>query len=58
MEHSFQCPYCWSAISMLLDISVGDQGYVEDCERCCQPIQIKYSTSRGELVSFEAERAQ
>ncbi|MCB0417355.1 MAG: CPXCG motif-containing cysteine-rich protein [Bdellovibrionales bacterium] len=43
---------------MLLDISVGDQGYVEDCERCCQPIQIKYSTSRGELVSFEAERAQ
>ncbi|MEZ4749760.1 MAG: CPXCG motif-containing cysteine-rich protein [Bdellovibrionota bacterium] len=58
IEHSFQCPYCWSSISMLLDASVGEQAYVEDCERCCQPIQIQFHCERGQLLSFEAERAQ
>ena len=39
-EHFFQCPYCWEEISMLLDPSVHKQEYIEDCEVCCNPIQI------------------
>ncbi|RXJ50526.1 CPXCG motif-containing cysteine-rich protein [Gelidibacter gilvus] len=54
-EHFFQCPHCWEDISMLIDYSVPHQSYVEDCEVCCNPIQITVSISEGELESFHAE---
>jgi hypothetical protein len=54
MEHFFSCPYCWQEISMVLDLAVKSQTYVEDCEACCHPIQIRYSFENGEVVDFEA----
>lgn len=54
LEHFFQCPYCWEEISMLLDSSVPDQTYLEDCEICCNPIQIHVKFNNQELISFEA----
>lgn len=54
LEHFFQCPYCWEEISVLLDPSVSGQRYIEDCEVCCNPIEIRASFEDGELVSFEA----
>ncbi|MGB7841834.1 MAG: CPXCG motif-containing cysteine-rich protein [Salinimicrobium sp.] len=53
-EHFFQCPYCWEEISMLLDPSVPDQKYVEDCEICCNPIEISAQFEETQLVGFEA----
>jgi hypothetical protein len=57
-EHFFQCPYCWQEISMVLDLSVERQTYVEDCEVCCRPIEISYTADEGELVSFEANQLE
>jgi hypothetical protein len=54
VEHFFTCPYCWQAISMVLDVSVADQTYVEDCEVCCRPIEIHYACEDESLVAFEA----
>jgi transcription elongation factor Elf1 len=54
-EHFFQCPYCWEDISMLLDISVSHQKYIEDCEVCCNPIELRVSFEDGELIDFSAE---
>lgn len=53
-EHFFQCPYCWEEISMLLDQSVVTQTYIEDCEVCCNPIEITATFSASELTSFRA----
>ncbi|WP_081210503.1 CPXCG motif-containing cysteine-rich protein [Salegentibacter sediminis] len=53
-EHFFQCPYCWQEISVLLDSSVRQQAYIEDCENCCNPIEIRVSFEHGDLTSFEA----
>jgi hypothetical protein len=53
-EHFFMCPYCWQQISMLLDLSVAQQAYVEDCEVCCNPISISYEAEDGALQSFSA----
>jgi hypothetical protein len=39
---------------MVLDVSVPEQTYVEDCEVCCQPIEVSYATEDGELMGFEA----
>lgn len=59
LEKKFKCPYCFEKISMLLDLSEnGHQSYVEDCEVCCQPIQISYEAYQGELRAFGCEAIQ
>ena len=58
MEYFFNCPYCWEEISFILDISVSEQVYVEDCEVCCNPIEVKYELSDGEITKFEAVKLQ
>jgi len=50
-EHFFQCPYCWEEISMLLDPSLS-QTYIEDCEVCCNPIEIDVVFENNELVAL------
>ena len=39
---------------MLLDTSVAQQTYIEDCEVCCRPIEIMAQFRGDELVAFEA----
>nr|WP_298997388.1 CPXCG motif-containing cysteine-rich protein [uncultured Allomuricauda sp.] len=53
LEHFFQCPYCWEEISFLLDRSVSNQTYVEDCEVCCNPIEVNCKFQYDELTFFE-----
>jgi len=55
LEHFFQCPYCWEEISMLMDSSVTKQTYVEDCEVCCNPIEVTSQFRSNELLAFEAK---
>ena len=57
-EYFFQCPYCWEQISMLIDASQRHQSYVEDCEICCNPIQISVTTDHQEITSFRAENLE
>ncbi len=53
-EHFFLCPYCNAEISMLLDLSVAKQRYIEDCEVCCNPIEVSFTVESGELIEFSA----
>jgi len=39
---------------MVLDTSVLDQTYVEDCEVCCKPIEVHYTVDEDCIVDFEA----
>ncbi len=59
IEHFFLCPYCYAQISMLLDASISEQSYVEDCEVCCNPIQVSFAVDAGSetVLSFEAVKA-
>jgi transcription elongation factor Elf1 len=54
LEHHFDCPRCWARISMLLDLSVGEQSYVEDCEVCCHPLLIRVVARENRILEFEA----
>lgn len=58
MEHFFFCPYCGEQISMVLDFSERRQTYVEDCEVCCNPIEISYDLADDSLSSFAARKLQ
>ena len=37
-EQTVQCPYCGENIDLLVDQSVPQQTYIEDCQVCCRPI--------------------
>ncbi len=40
-EREISCPYCGEVIAILLDCSVHEQNYIEDCQVCCRPISFK-----------------
>ncbi len=35
------CPYCGEWITLALDLTGGDQHYIEDCQVCCKPISVR-----------------
>ena len=43
-SQDYQCPYCGEPVEALLDLSGGDQQYIEDCPVCCRPIQFELQT--------------
>lgn len=40
-ERSVECPYCGETIDVLIDCSVPEQRYIEDCRVCCRPIDFE-----------------
>ena len=40
---------------MVLDTSVRGQTFVEDCEVCCHPIEVRYAVQDGAVSDFEAK---
>jgi len=44
-EQVLSCPYCGEAISVLVDDSLPEQHYVEDCQVCCRPIVLDVSVA-------------
>ncbi len=50
-EYFFKCPFCFSEVSILVDLSVNTQEYIEDCERCCNPLEFSIN-SDGENISY------
>lgn len=58
VEKEVVCPYCGEAFTAVIDPSVDDQEYVEDCYVCCRPIQFAVTCAQGEVQTVEATRAQ
>ena len=40
IEKQIDCPYCGETIDILIDNSLSEQNYIEDCQVCCRPIQM------------------
>ena len=56
VERDIRCPYCAEPISILLDPSAGAQAYIEDCQVCCQPMQIVFDATDGEILELRIDR--
>ncbi len=58
-ERKIDCPYCGEEIDVLIDSSVSEQNYIEDCQVCCRPINfdvtVDYEGVITVLVSHENE---
>lgn len=52
-----RCPYCGEEIELFIDEGGGtEQSYVEDCQVCCQPMQVEISASEDGEASVYASR--
>ena len=51
------CPYCGEAFETQADASAGSCTYVEDCQVCCQPIEMELLVDEdGSLRELIARR--
>jgi hypothetical protein len=37
---SIQCPWCGERMETHVDLTAGEQAYIEDCQVCCRPMQL------------------
>lgn len=45
-----QCPYCGQPTDLVVDVSVAEQEYIEDCQVCCRPISVWVSVDDREVA--------
>jgi transcription elongation factor Elf1 len=50
-----QCPYCGEAVVIVIDCSLEQQSYIEDCQVCCKPIELSVTVT-GDEVAVYAKR--
>ncbi|TVZ41090.1 Cysteine-rich CPXCG [Alteromonadaceae bacterium 2753L.S.0a.02] len=49
------CPYCAERIEIVIDGSVEEQSFIEDCQVCCRPIQFTVYISGDDQVMIDAQ---
>jgi transcription elongation factor Elf1 len=55
IEHYFDCPHCWENQLKMIDNSISNQNFIEDCETCCNPLEFNLTTKYNSLISFSVE---
>ncbi|MDG1160497.1 MAG: CPXCG motif-containing cysteine-rich protein [Flavobacteriaceae bacterium] len=55
IEHYFDCPHCWENQLKMIDPSIEEQNFIEDCEVCCNPIEVTPVFNSFELIAFESQ---
>lgn len=56
LEEYFDCPYCWQTQLKMVDPSIENQNFIEDCEVCCNPIDFHIRVENNEVVLFNFEK--
>jgi hypothetical protein len=52
-----QCPYCGEVYGTHVDLTDRSRVYIEDCQVCCQPIEVTLEVSEaGELLRASTAR--
>ena len=44
-----KCPNCGKMIELIIDCSIEQQEYIEDCQLCCRPILINVQIHRKDF---------
>jgi len=56
VERRIECPFCAESMTIVVDLSAGAQSYIEDCQVCCQPMQISFDLDDDRLCKLRADR--
>ncbi|MEJ2142653.1 MAG: CPXCG motif-containing cysteine-rich protein [Gammaproteobacteria bacterium] len=54
-EYTVHCPYCGEIFKVLVDCSISQQQYIEDCEICCRPIHFKVLISDSGTITMNVK---
>ncbi len=49
-----ECPYCAQPIEIVVDTSIEQQQYVEDCSVCCRPLHLTIQVSDSGDIQVQA----
>ena len=52
IEYYFDCPHCWENQLKMIDASVTNQNFIEDCEICCNPLEFHLSIQNNAIHQF------
>ena len=53
------CPWCGERLDARVDLTADEPGYVQDCEVCCRPIEMRPERdARGALLALEVRRLE
>ena len=55
VERRIRCPFCGEAMTILVDTSAGSQSYVEDCQVCCQPMQVSFDAEEDIVLELRVD---
>ena len=50
------CPFCGEETEVTVDDEPGRQQFIQDCDVCCHPIQIRARVDRDGEVHVECDR--
>ena len=56
LEEYFDCPYCWENQLKMVDQSIKNPNFIEDCEVCCNPIDFQISIENNEVIFIQPEK--
>ena len=51
-----RCPHCFERSEISVETIYGSQRYFQDCQVCCQAIELIVEVANGELLKVTAER--
>ena len=54
-NRNIDCPYCGEVIEVVIDCSVYEQSYIEDCQVCCRPISFSVIVHSDDDVSVQVK---
>lgn len=57
IERRISCPWCAESMEVVLDLSAGSQSYIEDCQVCCQPMQVSFEVDEDRLHGLQVDGA-
>ena len=53
IEAYFDCPHCWENQLKMIDPSISNQTFIEDCETCCNPLEFNIQVQENIVQSFD-----
>ena len=53
LEQFVGCPYCGETISVLVEDSLPEQDYIEDCQVCCRPIVFRVAVGYDGAIQLD-----
>ena len=56
---AIQCPWCGERLDTHVDLTAGEQSYIEDCQVCCRPMQLSLELEEnGALRAVRVQRVE